>query len=163
LPQRWLPVPVAVLAALAYDPTARRAALEATDGRVPDTVAWARAARLGVEDPDLRRTALDILDIAVAGAARLPAGYLPPRPARVAVQEELWGVMKLSGTSAMREELLHMYDAFENPRAARVELPLLNRAETSAYRDQVRARVLEILEEADFDGDDPLVRDGFVY
>jgi iron(II)-dependent oxidoreductase len=83
--------------------------------------------------------------------------------AHVGVQEELWGVMKLSGTDAMREELLHMYDAFENPRAARVDLPLLDRAETSAYRDQVRARVLAILEEADFDGDDPLVRDGFVY
>src|SRR5438552_2186259 len=83
--------------------------------------------------------------------------------AHIGVQEELWGVMKLSGAKAMREPLMHMYDAFENARAIRVDLPLLDRGESASYRDQVRARVLEILEEIDFDGDDPLVRDGFVY
>jgi iron(II)-dependent oxidoreductase len=83
--------------------------------------------------------------------------------AHVGVQEELWGVMKLSGAEAMNDDLMHIYDAFENPRAMRVELPLMNREESSRYRDVVRVRVLGILEEVDFDGDDPLTRDGFVY
>ena len=83
--------------------------------------------------------------------------------AHVGVQEELWGVMKLSGANAMNDDWMHMYDAFENPRAKRVELPLMTREQTSIYRDAVRARLLEILEEVDFDREDPLTRDGFVY
>ena len=85
--------------------------------------------------------------------------------AHIGVQEELWLVNRLSGTHSnpINEQYMHMYDAFENPRAKRIELPLMNRQETGVYRDTVRARALEILEEVDFDSRDDLLRDGFVY
>ena len=81
--------------------------------------------------------------------------------AHVGVQEELWGVS--GAVWGHRHELTTgciWHDAFENPRAKRGELPLMTREQTSIYRDAVRARLLEILEEVDFDREDPLTPDG---
>ena len=52
--------------------------------------------------------------------------------AHIGVQEELWLVNRLSGTHSnpINEQYMHMYDAFENPRAKRIELPLMDREET---------------------------------
>lgn len=77
VPYRWLPVPVAVLAALAYDSVARHAAIERLGGAAAGLDAWRRAARAGMADPELRAVAVDLLEIAVAGMTRLPAGYVP--------------------------------------------------------------------------------------
>jgi glutamate--cysteine ligase len=77
VPYRWLPVAVATLAALAYDPVARRDAMQRLDGSGLGLEAWRRAARRGMADPDLRAQAVDLLEIAVAGMGRLPAGYAP--------------------------------------------------------------------------------------
>ncbi len=81
----------------------------------------------------------------------------------IAVFEELWLVHRLSGVEPADEELMRRYDAFENPRRVRGSLPLMERAEVAAYRDSVDGRALELLAEADLDGDDPLLRDGFVH
>ena len=77
VPYRWLPVPVAVLATLAYDSVARHAAIERLGGAAAGLDAWRRAARAGMADPELRAVAVDLLEIAVAGMTRLPAGYVP--------------------------------------------------------------------------------------
>jgi gamma-glutamyl hercynylcysteine S-oxide synthase len=81
----------------------------------------------------------------------------------IGVFEELWLVQNLTGSAPIDEERMHLYDAFDNPRWVRGSLPLLNRQQVADYRDVVRRRVVEILDEVDLDGDDPLTRDGFVY
>ncbi len=79
--------------------------------------------------------------------------------------EELWLVQTVGRREPMHGELGRFYDAIENPRKTRGELPILRDAELRAYMDEVRERALEVLEaaEIDADADDPLLRDGFVY
>ncbi len=62
-------------------------------------------------------------------------------------------------------ELGRFYDAIENPRRTRGELPILRDAELRAYMADVRERALEVLDSVDLDpgAEDPLLRDGFVY
>ena len=61
-------------------------------------------------------------------------------------------------------ELGRFYDAIENPRKTRGELPILRDDELRAYLDDVRERTLEVLDEVELDdAEDPLLRDGFVY
>ena len=81
----------------------------------------------------------------------------------IAVYEELWLVQRLSGADPVEPARIQIYDALENPRRVRAALPLMSRAEVAAYRDGVDARALALLEEADLDGDDPLLRRGFVH
>jgi iron(II)-dependent oxidoreductase len=81
----------------------------------------------------------------------------------IGVYEELWLVMNVAGSAAINEPRMRFYDAFDNPRAIRGELPLMRRDAVEDYRDEVRRRVYGILDEIDLDGDDPLVTDGFVY
>ncbi len=81
----------------------------------------------------------------------------------IGVFEELWLVQRLSGAQPSSEERMRLYDAFENPRRIRGQLPLMSRAEALAYRDVVRGRALDILEETEFDENDPLLREAFVY
>ena len=64
----------------------------------------------------------------------------------------------------MRGELGRLYDAIENPRAARNELPILRGEELRAYMAEVRERTLDVLDSLDLaDTGDPLIRGGFVY
>lgn len=57
-----------------------------------------------------------------------------------------------------------MYDAIENPRAERNELPLLRGDDLRAYLADVRERSLTVLEDAELDdSSDPLLDAGFVY
>ena len=62
-------------------------------------------------------------------------------------------------------ELGRFYDAIENPRKTRGELPILRDAELRSYMADVRERTLEVLDEVDIgaDAEDPLLREGFVY
>ncbi len=78
--------------------------------------------------------------------------------------EELWLVQRVGRLEPMRGELGRLYDAIENPRATRNELPILRGDELRAYMDEVRARTLDVLDGADLDrADDPIVRGGFIY
>jgi iron(II)-dependent oxidoreductase len=77
--------------------------------------------------------------------------------------EELWLVENVGGREPLDGELGNFYDAIENPRATRNELPILRGAECLSYLDGVRERALEVLEGIDLDSDDPLIRDGFIY
>jgi iron(II)-dependent oxidoreductase len=64
----------------------------------------------------------------------------------------------------MRGDLGHLYDAIENPRRARGELPILRGAELRRYMDEVRSRALEVLDEIELEGAaEPLLREAFVY
>jgi iron(II)-dependent oxidoreductase len=77
--------------------------------------------------------------------------------------EELWLVQTIGEREPMRGELGRLYDAIENPRSTRGELPILHGGECIAYLAEVRERTLEVLDEVDLESDDPLLRDGFVY
>jgi iron(II)-dependent oxidoreductase len=78
--------------------------------------------------------------------------------------EELWLVERVGGRDPLRGELGRFYDAIENPRATRGELPILKGSECLSYLEQVRERTLEVLDGVDLEAtDDPLLRDGFIY
>ncbi|HEX7246013.1 MAG TPA: SUMF1/EgtB/PvdO family nonheme iron enzyme [Solirubrobacterales bacterium] len=79
--------------------------------------------------------------------------------------EELWLVRTIGGREPLHGELGRLYDAIENPRRTRGELPILRDAELRAYLADVRERTLEVLEEVEIDpgAEDRLLRDGFVY
>ena len=77
--------------------------------------------------------------------------------------EELWLLQKAHGKGLSDRELYDMYNASLHPREERPSLNLLDWASANRYLDAVREAVLESLEEADFDGENPLLKDGFVY
>jgi gamma-glutamyl hercynylcysteine S-oxide synthase len=78
--------------------------------------------------------------------------------------EELWLVQTIAGREPLRGDLGRFYDAIENPRRTRGELPILRDAELRAYLADVRERTLEVLEGIELEeADDRLLRGGFVY
>jgi iron(II)-dependent oxidoreductase len=77
--------------------------------------------------------------------------------------EELWLLQKAHDKILSKRELYDMYDASLHPREERPSLNLLDWPSADRYLDAVRKAVLETLEDADFGGDDPLLKDGFVY
>jgi gamma-glutamyl hercynylcysteine S-oxide synthase len=79
--------------------------------------------------------------------------------------EELWLVQTIGDREPMRGDLGRFYDAIENPRRTRGELPILRDAELRAYMADVRERTLDVLDSVEIRPDvgDPLLRDGFVY
>jgi gamma-glutamyl hercynylcysteine S-oxide synthase len=78
--------------------------------------------------------------------------------------EELWLVQRIGDREPLRGELGRFYDAIENPRSTRGELPILKGDDALSYMEQVRERTLEVLDEVDLDsGEDPLLADGFIY
>ncbi|MFI1564342.1 ergothioneine biosynthesis protein EgtB [Streptomyces sp. NPDC020490] len=82
--------------------------------------------------------------------------------AHIGNQEELWLLRAVAGREAMRPEIDSLYDAFEHPRSERPRLPLLPPAEARAYAAEVRGRVLDVLENADFHRT-RLTRAGFAF
>jgi iron(II)-dependent oxidoreductase len=79
--------------------------------------------------------------------------------------EELWLVQTIGGREPLHGELGRFYDAIENPRKTRGELPILRDAELRSYLADVRERTFEVLDEVDIGpgAEDPLLREGFVY
>lgn len=79
--------------------------------------------------------------------------------------EELWLVQTIGEREPMNGELGRFYDAIENPRRNRGELPILRDAELRAYMADVRERTLDVLDSVELsaDAEDPLLREGFVY
>ena len=77
--------------------------------------------------------------------------------------EELWLVQRIGRRQPLRGELGEFYDAIEQPRKIRGELPILKADEVGPYMEGVRERTLEVLAEIELDPEDPLLADGFVY
>jgi iron(II)-dependent oxidoreductase len=78
--------------------------------------------------------------------------------------EELWLVQTAGGLEPLDGALGRLYDAIENPRAERNELPLLRGDVLRSYMADVRERSLAVLEGAELDdAPDPLLAAGFVY
>lgn len=90
--------------------------------------------------------------------------------AHVGNYEEQWLLRAAGGREALRPDIDTLYDAFENPRAERVSLPLLRPGEAREYNARVRREVLDALEAADLtgtgagpDGQRSLLDAGFVF
>lgn len=83
--------------------------------------------------------------------------------AHVGNYEEQWLVRAAAGAEPIREDIDHLYDAFEHPRAERVSLPLLPPAEAHRYIADVRSRVLDSLDQVRLSPGEPLIADGYVY
>ena len=78
--------------------------------------------------------------------------------------EELWLVQRIGGREPMRGELGALYDAIENPRRTRNELPILRGDDLRAYMAGVRERTLDVLETIEPErSDDPMLDGGFIY
>jgi gamma-glutamyl hercynylcysteine S-oxide synthase len=79
--------------------------------------------------------------------------------------EELWLVQTIADREPLHGELGRFYDAIENPRKTRGELPILRNDELRSYMADVRSRTLDVLETVEIsDGaENPLLREGFVY
>jgi gamma-glutamyl hercynylcysteine S-oxide synthase len=77
--------------------------------------------------------------------------------------EELWLVRNIGGREPLRGDLGELYDAIEQPRKIRGELPILRADEVRPYMEGVRERTLEVLDELELDSEDRLLADGFVY
>ena len=78
--------------------------------------------------------------------------------------EELWLVQTVGQRQPLNGHLGRLYDAIENPRRTRGELPILRGDDLRAYLEDVRERTFEVLDEVDVEGtEDALLSDGFVY
>jgi iron(II)-dependent oxidoreductase len=77
--------------------------------------------------------------------------------------EELWLVQRIGDRQPLRGDLGELYDAIEQPRKIRGELPILRADEVRPYMKEVRERTLEVLDGIELNPDDPLLADGFVY
>lgn len=82
--------------------------------------------------------------------------------AHIGNQEEQWLLRQVGRREPMRPEIDPIYDAFEHPRSARPTLPLLPPDEARRYVDEVRGRVLDLLEDVRFDVA-PLLDGGFAF
>ena len=86
--------------------------------------------------------------------------------AHVANYEEQWLLRALGEAGLSDAETDRLYDAFRNPRQTRGELPLLGLQEAFGYAEQVRDRVLRMLDRVDEDAVrriGQLLDGGFVY
>ncbi len=82
--------------------------------------------------------------------------------ASVASFEELWLLRNLGGSPPKAEQHSAVYDAFRfEPTVSKV--PTLGASSVRAYADDVRERVLALLEGVDLDAPNPLLRSGLVY
>src|SRR5215211_8276542 len=77
--------------------------------------------------------------------------------------EELWLLNRAFGHSLSDRGLYDIYNASLTARSERPSLDLLDRRDADRYLDAVREAVLAALADADLDGGDPLLKDGFVY
>lgn len=69
--------------------------------------------------------------------------------AHVGNYEEQWLLRTAGGRRALRPDIDDLYDAFENPRAERPQLPLLDPVQAHQYNERVRREVLDVLDHAD--------------
>ena len=77
--------------------------------------------------------------------------------------EELWLLERSFKRGLSDRSLYDIYDASLHPREERPSLNLLDRPGAELYLEAVREAAVEALESADLDGDEPLLKDGFVY
>jgi iron(II)-dependent oxidoreductase len=76
--------------------------------------------------------------------------------------EELWLTQNLDGPIEF-SEMPGLYNPFEHPRATRAALPLPTLAQMMTRLEEIRARVLDRLDEIEWNDNNPLLKGGYVY
>src|SRR3954464_14804924 len=80
--------------------------------------------------------------------------------AHIGNQEELWLLRDVGGRDPILPETVdQLYDAFQHARSDRPQLPLLEPGPSRQYANDVRGRVLDLLERVDLHAS-PLAQDG---
>ncbi len=111
------------------------------------------------------RTLLIISDLSDADLHRQHDPLMSPiiwDVGHIAHFEELWLTRNLSGAIEF-SEMPGMYNPFEHPRAERASLPLPTLDQMLARLREIRSKVLDQLDKLEWDDDNPLLREGFVY
>jgi iron(II)-dependent oxidoreductase len=75
--------------------------------------------------------------------------------------EEYWLLQNLTKAAQINERFQIIFDPIKTPRESSKNLP--SKAEMIQYLEKVRSGVLKVLEIADFDPENPLLRDGYVF
>ena len=129
----------------------------ARKGEIADLLALARRRTLALIDP-LDDEQLNRVYSPLLSPLAWDLGH-------IANFEELWLVQTIGGREPMHGDLGRFYDAIENPRKTRGELPILRDAELRSYMADVRERALEVLAEVEVGpgAEDRLLREGFAY
>lgn len=83
--------------------------------------------------------------------------------AHVGNQEELWLLRDVGGRApVMGDQIDQLYDAFQHPRPTRPQLPLLSPTKSRQYVNDVRSKVLDVLDATPLEGR-RLVEQGFAF
>ncbi|MFG1921299.1 ergothioneine biosynthesis protein EgtB [Cryptosporangium sp. NPDC048952] len=82
--------------------------------------------------------------------------------AHIGSQEELWLVRDVGGRDPVRPDIDEIYDAFRTKRADRPSLPMLSPENARRYVQEVRDKVLDVLESTTLEGR-RLVEAGFAF
>ncbi|MGV9666074.1 ergothioneine biosynthesis protein EgtB [Nocardia niigatensis] len=135
-------------------PGSDRAETEALRGRIADALDRARRRTIGLTE------CIDEAEL-VAQHSRLMSPLVWDL-AHIGNQEELWLVRDVGGREPVRQDIDHLYDAFQHARADRPALPLLDPEQARAYVGTVRDKVWDVLEHSPLRGGE-LVQDGFAF
>ena len=81
--------------------------------------------------------------------------------AHIGVFEAYWLLQRLAGEPSPDARYERIFDPISTPREASKELP--SRREMEQYMERVRGRVRRVLDRAQFDSGDPLLRDAYVF
>src|SRR3954466_9094815 len=106
-----------------------------------------------------RRTAVLTESVDDGDLVRQPSPLMSPLVwdlAHIGNQEELWLVRDVGSREPVRQDIDHLYDAFQHPRASRPTLPLLGPSEARAYVAEVRDKALDVLDRVPLRGQ-PLI------
>jgi len=81
--------------------------------------------------------------------------------AHIGVFEGYWILQKLFGENPLDERYDRIFDPINTPREDSKNLP--SRREMENYLTRVREKIFRYLDESDFGGENPLMRDGFIF
>lgn len=114
---------------------------------------------------EARKRTLQIFELAEESALQQsPAfGFRPIlwHLAHLGVFEEYWLLQHLNQQNPINERFQIIFDPIRTPRESSVNLP--SKAEMLVYLDEVREKVFRVLEIADFDSKNRLLRNGYIF
>ncbi|HTU85381.1 MAG TPA: ergothioneine biosynthesis protein EgtB [Solirubrobacteraceae bacterium] len=119
-------------------------------GSTAATTSPAAARMIQALEEGRRRTLALVASLSDADLERVHSPLMSPLVwdlAHIAAYEDLWLVHRYGERPLLREDLAATYDAFETPRACRGDIELLGPGAARRYLSEVRARVLEVIDE----------------
>lgn len=121
--------------------------------------------RIAKQFEEARKRTLQIFDLAAESDLRQSPGF-GFRPilwhlAHTGAFEEFWLLGKIAGENPINERFQIVFDPIKTPRENSKNLP--SKAEMLDFLQKVRTGVLRVLETANFDSKNPLLRDAYIF